>query len=175
MDTKPHELSDMKMTPEQYLQVRVENQLAWYSKRSAQNKSAYFQLQIVALLAAVLIPILSLSSGDIKVRIAVALLGGVAALIAGLLSLYQFRDQWLDYRSTAESLKCEKHLFLTRSPPYAKADAFPLFVQRVEAIILAENNAWQQKTFDLAKSELSDDEPATPESIGRQFRSDSQK
>jgi len=113
-----------------YMRQRVEPQLAWYSRKSAQNKRWHYRLQMVTLLAAVSIPVISLSSGDFKVRFVAAIVGAVAAIAAGLVSIYQFRDQWLDYRSTAESIKFEKHLFLTRSAPYAGAEAFSLFVQR---------------------------------------------
>ncbi len=139
----------MYLSAPEYLQQRVDDQLAWYSKKSAQNKRWYYRLQFITLLSAVAVPVISLSSGDIKVRFVVAILGAIAALAAGLLSMYQFRDQWLDYRSTAESLKFEKHLFLTRSAPYNTPVAFSLFVQRVETVIISENRSWQQKSFDL--------------------------
>lgn len=152
----------MYLSAEEYLQQRVDDQLSWYSKKSAQNKRWYYRLQFITLLSAVAVPVISLSSGDIKVRFVVALLGAIAALAAGLLSMYQFRDQWLDYRSTAESLKFEKHLFLTRSEPYNTSSAFSMFVQRVETVIISENRSWQQKSFNLPVEpidELKTDEP----------------
>lgn len=141
------------LSPAQYLAQRVEHQLNWYGKRSAYNKRWYYRLQFITLLAAAAVPVISLSSGDIRVRFLVAILGAIAATAAGVLSMYQFRDQWLDYRSTAESLKFEKHLFLTRSAPYATQDAFSRFVQRVESIIISENRSWQEKTFDVPRNE----------------------
>jgi len=132
-----------------YMQMRVEPQLAWYSRKSAHNKRWHYRLQLITLLAAVSIPVISLSSGDIKMRFVVAIVGAIAAIAAGMMSLYQYRDQWLDYRSTAESIKFEKHLFLTRSAPYAGPEAFSLFVQRVESLVLSENRNWQQKNFNL--------------------------
>lgn len=155
---------DMKyLSAAEYLQQRVDDQLSWYGKKSAQNKRWYYRLQFITLLAAVAIPVISLSSGDFKVRFLVALLGAIAALAAGLLSLYQFRDQWLDYRSTAESLKFEKHLFLTRSAPYNTPSAFTLFVQQVESLIISENRNWQQKGFNLPQEPI--DAQATDASL----------
>lgn len=145
-----------------YLQQRVDDQLEWYGGKSAQNKRWYYRLQFITLLSAVAVPVISLSSGDIKVRFVVAFLGAIAALAAGLSSMYQFRDQWLDYRSTAESLKFEKHLFLTRADPYNTSKAFSLFVHRVETAIISENRSWQQKGFTLpvvSADELKNDEP----------------
>ena len=144
------------LSPADYLEQRVEDQLRWYEIKSADNKRWYYRLQIITLFSAVTVPILALLSGDIRVRFLVAVMGAVAALAAGVLSMYQFRDQWLDYRSTAESLKLEKHLFLTRTEPYANDNAFALLVQRIEAIIISENRSWQDKSFDLPQSNASD-------------------
>ena len=93
------ELGPTCLSAEEYLQQRVDNQLTWYSKKSATHKRWYYRLQFITLLSAVAVPVISLSSGDIKVRFVVALLGAIAALAAGVLSMYQFRDQWMDYRS----------------------------------------------------------------------------
>ena len=161
VEEKTDEQDLTSLTQTEYLQQRVEDQLDWYSQKSAKNKRWYYRLQFIMLLSAVAIPATSLSSGDMKVRFVVALLGVVAALAAGLLSMYQFKDQWLDYRSTAESLKFEKYLFLTRSVPYDSATAFSLFVQRVETIIISENRSWQQKSFNLPKEPTDESQAET--------------
>ena len=156
------ELDPTCMSAAEYLKQRVDSQLGWYSKKSATNKNWYYRLQFITLLSAVAVPVISLSSGDIRVRFVVAILGAIAALAAGLLSMYQFRDQWLDYRSTAESLKLEKYLFLTRSAPYDSATAFSLFVQRVETVIITENRSWKQKSFNLPEEPIEEFLHETP-------------
>lgn len=133
------------MSPEQYLAERVDDQLAWYSKKSASNKNWHFRLQLITLIAAALVPVITLSSSEFAVRIVVALVGSVAAIAAGVVTLYQFRDLWVDYRATAEQLKFEKYLFLTGSEPYSSNDCFSLFVNRVENTILQENRGWHEK------------------------------
>lgn len=133
------------MSPEQYMQDRVDDQLAWYSKKSASNKSWHHRMQLVTLIAAALVPVISLSSTDFYVRILVALLGSIAAVAAGIVALYQFKDLWVDYRSTAEQLNYEKYLFLTGSEPYAESKCFSRFVNRVEEIIANENRGWNEK------------------------------
>ena len=144
------------LTPVDYLNDRVEDQLNWYSRRSADNKRWYYRLQLITLLSAVSVPVLALSSGDIRVRFLVAIMGAVAALSAGIISLYQLRDQWLDYRATAESIKLEKYLFLTRTEPYETDKAFTLFVKRIEAIIISENQSWRNKSFNLPEADSDD-------------------
>ncbi|MBX2847967.1 MAG: DUF4231 domain-containing protein [Acidiferrobacterales bacterium] len=143
---KDHEYRSWRsMSPEQYLKERVDDQLAWYSKKSATNKNWHFRLQLVTLIAAALVPVISLSSSAMGVRIVVAIVGSIAAVAAGVVALYQFRDLWIDYRSTAEQLKYERYLFLTGSEPYGTEECFSLFVNRVENIILEENRGWYEK------------------------------
>lgn len=133
------------MSSEQYMLERVDDQLSWYSKKSASNKTWHHRLQLVTLIAAALVPVVSLSSSELSVRILVALLGSIATVAAGIVGLYQFKDLWVDYRSTAEQLKYEKYLFLTGAAPYRDSTSFSLFVNRVEGIIAQENRGWNEK------------------------------
>jgi hypothetical protein len=75
-------------------------------------------------------------------KIVIGILGLVVAVIAGVLALYQFQENWTAYRATCESLKQEKYLFLTKTEPYNGNDAFPLFVDRVEGLMAKERVAW---------------------------------
>ena len=84
-------------------------------------------------------------SGDMWARITVAALGAITAIAAGVISLYQFREHWIDYRTTAESLKHEKYMYQTRTGPYAEDESFALLVERAEALISQENTAWKQR------------------------------
>ena len=140
------ELQDWgSLSPQKYLQKRVDDQLAWYSKKSTFNKNWHFRLQLIVMIAAALVPVISLSSSEWGVRVLVAVIGAIAAIAAGLVALYQFRDLWVDYRATAEQLKFEKYLFLTGSEPYTDSESFSLFVNRVENIIIQENRGWHEK------------------------------
>jgi len=145
------------MSPESYIKERVDEQVAWYDQKSATNKVWHYRWQIIALVATAIIPILALYSGDIKFRIAVASLGAVAAIAAGFMSMYQFRDQWVDYRTTAEMLKYERFLFLTGSAPYNGKDSFSNFVHRIESIIIKENSQWRERNFSSEKRADSSD------------------
>ena len=64
------------------------------------------------------------------------------AAVTGLLSLYKFQEIWTTYRTTCESLRREKFLYLTRTDPYIEKNAFNLLVQRVEALLAKENSSW---------------------------------
>ena len=150
-----------RMNAQEYMQERVDDQLDWYGKKSTQNKQWFHRLQLLMLIAALSIPVLSLISGDMSMRIFIAFVGALTAIAAGAMSLCRFRDLWVDYRATAEILKNEKYLFMTGSFPYTTDDSFPVFVARVESIILQENKGWQQKKLEINTQEdttLSDTE-----------------
>jgi len=97
--------------------------------------------------AAAAIPILSAYSNTcLGVRITVAVLGGAIAVIAALMGLYQFQENWTHYRGTCEALRHEKYLFITKTEPYNVGESFPLFVQRIESLISSEQSSWAQYT-----------------------------
>ncbi|MBX2881498.1 MAG: DUF4231 domain-containing protein [Granulosicoccus sp.] len=132
------------MTAERYLEERVNDQLAWYSKKSTSNKNWHFRLQLITLVAATLVPVVSLSFTGSGGRIFAALTGSVAAIAAGVVALYQFRTLWVDYRATAERINYEKFLFLTGSEPYNNPESFSVFVNRIEKTISQENRGWHE-------------------------------
>ena len=76
----------------------------------------------------------------------VALLGALIAVISTIISLNQFQENWIEYRTTCESLRHEKFLYLTKAEPYNNEEPFGLFVQRVESLISKENSSWSQYT-----------------------------
>ena len=135
------------LAPEAYLAERVDEQLAWYDRKSVSHKRWYYGLQLLTLVSAAMVPIISLASGELAVRIVVAISGSIAAIAAGAASLYRFREQWLDYRVAAETIKYERYRYVTGVEPYAGTDAFSRFVNRVESIILEENRVWRQRDF----------------------------
>lgn len=133
------------MTPEEYIKNRVEDQIIWYESKSGLNKMWFIILQTTALVAATSIPVFAIFSGDMWARVTVAILGSATAITTGVISLHQFREHWIGYRTTAESLKHEKYLYQTSTGPYLGDDAFSVLTERIEALVSQENTAWQQR------------------------------
>lgn len=71
-------------------------------------------------------------------------LGVVIAVSVAAGSLYKFQENWIQYRTTAETLKHEKYLYLTKSAPYNEENAFIQLVQRIESLISKENTQWSR-------------------------------
>ncbi len=139
------------MNPEEYIKDRVDDQIAWYDRKSASNQRWFRRLRIIEIVAAALIPFLAVYPDWYGQKVVVALLGLVIAVIAGGLGLFQFQENWTSYRDTCESLKQEKYLFLTKTEPYHQENPFPLFVQRVEAMMSKERSAWTQNVGAIGK------------------------
>lgn len=142
------------MQPEEYLQQRVDDQIEWYDRKSRNAQGRYKLLRVLEICVAASIPVLSGFSGMVpNASLVVALAGVLLTVVAGLLSLYRYQEIWINYRGVCESLRREKFLFLTRTPPYDAAAPLPLLVERAEALLSQENNTWTSYVRTGANSE----------------------
>jgi len=131
------------MNQEDYLIQRVDDQINWYDNKSQWNQKLFKRLRVFEIVIAALIPLLSGYVYQYKyMDYTIAILGLVIVIIAGLLTLYKFQENWTSYRTISETLKHEKFLFMTKTEPYNNERAFSLFVQRVESHISKENSQW---------------------------------
>jgi hypothetical protein len=142
------------ISPEEYIEQRLSDQIGWYDSKSGANQCWFKRLRFAEIVAAATIPFLAGFAGNsFLIKIAIGALGVVVAVLASLLGLLQLQEHWIEYRATAESLRKEKFLFLTQTDPYDKDDAFHLLVQRVEALLSKENADWAQSMVKPPKGE----------------------
>jgi len=142
------------MNENEYVEQRLENQIAWYSGKGAWNQSWYKRLRLTEICSAALIPFLTGMSERIPRDVwvwAIGALGILIAVAAAAGSLFKFHENWIQYRTTAEQLKREKFLFLTGMSPYDDQDRFSSLVQRVENLISKENSSWAQVAMKAGK------------------------
>lgn len=134
------------MDEQTYIEERLESQIQWFDQKSIINKRWYRRCQLTQLIAASLITLSGIFIGEsfLHLRYLIPFLGAVIAIISGVLGLYKFQENWIQYRTTSETLKHEKYLFLTRSEPYSGKDSLKLLVERVEGMISKENTNWSQ-------------------------------
>jgi hypothetical protein len=138
-----------RLSEDDYLAQRVDNQIAWYDARSSSAKRGYYWCRCVEIIGAAFIPFAAgfLTCG----KLVTALLGVIVAVAATFTSLFQFQQKWIEYRTTAESLKKERIHFLTRTAPYDGDDAYEALVQRFETLVSKENTNWAQYMMKPAK------------------------
>lgn len=119
---------------------RLDSQIEWYDHRSASNKALYESLKAVELIAAAGVPVSALV---FDARWPAATLGAIVVVLEGILQLKQFHANWIGYRSTCESLRHEKYLYLGRAGPYGGSnDPHTLLAERVEEIVSREHAKW---------------------------------
>jgi hypothetical protein len=127
-----------------YLEERLEDQIGWYDRKSQRNQKTFKYLRIAEIVAAGSIPFLVgyVHAAESKMKFVVGLLGVAVAVIAGIISLCKFQEHWIEYRTTCETLKHHKYLYLTKSAPYDEERAFHVLVENVESLISKENSNW---------------------------------
>ena len=142
------------ISPEDYIEQRLNDQINWYGQKSRTNQLWFKRLRLAEIVAAAVIPFLAGFAGEsLSIKIAIGALGVVVAIIASLLALLRLQEHWINYRAIAEALKTEKFLFLTQTQPYDAGDIFHFLVQRVEALLSKENTEWMQSMIKPSKEE----------------------
>ena len=139
---------------EKYLKERYECQVRWYDKRSSRNKRYSHGFQWTAIIISASVPVLVTLMPDFKwITIVLSI---VLAVTTAALKTFKFEENWISYRTVAESLKKEKYYYDAGAIEYATAeDKKRLFVERVEALISSENTLWmaiQTKKEDKEKA-----------------------
>lgn len=139
------------MEEQDYLENRLQNQIDWYSKKSAYNQRWHKRLLLVQILLSVSIPFMATYINETEnefsnMKFVVGLMGVCIALIAGIMNIYKFNENWIEYRKTSETLKQEKYLFMTKSGIYNQNpdsnNSYNSLVSKVESIIANENSNW---------------------------------
>ena len=125
---------------------RLEDQLEWYEAKSQHHKRWYQWLKVAQLVIAAAIPVVAAAGASATVAGA---LGAVVVVLEGLQQLFQFQQNWISYRVTAEALKREKFLYLAGAGPYEGAEQpGALLARRVERVVSQEYGAWADSQRD---------------------------
>ena len=134
------------MNEEEYLKNRLDDQIDWYDRKSAKNQTYYKLFQLILIISAAAIPLLSgylaQEKPPVNLPYFIGALGFLVAIFTAFQGLYKFQENWTAYRTTCESLQHEKYLYLTKTDPYRGKNAFNQLVQRVEMLISKENSSW---------------------------------
>lgn len=139
------ELETESMTSSEYIKDRLEEQIDWYDNKSKSAQVKFKALRTTEIIFAALIPLIAgFNLAGSCSTLVVSALGALIAVFAALVGLGNYQENWVEYRTTCESLRHEKYLFLTKAEPYDVTGAFGLFVQRVEGLVSKENSVWSQ-------------------------------
>ncbi|WP_223830961.1 DUF4231 domain-containing protein [Streptomyces venezuelae] len=132
-----------EMTPQRYVETRVSQYQEWYDVKATRMKAMHLRMRTVSVVGGALVPVfVNLDLGFARVTATVLSVVVVAAI--SLESVYRYREQWKNYRSTEQLLGHERVYFEARVGPYhglSKREAFQTLVARVEKAIANENSA----------------------------------
>lgn len=165
------------LSPQDYITQRIDDQIAWYDKKSGFNQWRYKPLKSFEIIAAAAIPVISAYVGGTGpwsevMRFSVGFLGAAIVASSGIAGLCRYRELWVEYRGMADVLRQQKFLFLTRTAPYDGEDPFPLLVQTVENLLSKENANWMtgakaRNTKDEIPATAASSEAAVPQASAR--------
>lgn len=131
-----------KVDFERYLEDRYNNQMNWYAQKARHNKKMHTYMQTLVIIFSVITPTLVVI-GEGWLRWFAVVSSGIVAIVATLLKTFKYQENWINYRTTRETLKKEIHYYKAKLFGYEEAeDPEALFVKRVEAVISRENTYW---------------------------------
>ncbi|MEV7279618.1 DUF4231 domain-containing protein [Streptomyces sp. NPDC093111] len=132
-----------EMTPQTYVETRLAQYQEWYDRKATKMKAMHLRMRTVSVVGGALVPVLvNLDVGFARITATVLSLVVVASV--SLESVYRYREQWKNYRSTEQLLGHERVYFAARVGPYDRLsdrDSFTTLVARVEKAIASENSA----------------------------------
>jgi hypothetical protein len=118
---------------------RLEDQLSWYSRKSAESQRWYKWLKLIEIAIAASLPVVASIHSPVWVT---GTLAAVIVVLEGTQHVYQFQEHWITYRSTAEVLKRERYLYLAGAGPYASDDRHSQLAERLEGLVSEEHAKW---------------------------------
>ena len=113
-----------------YIEKRIDQYYKWYSANAKKSKNRFQLGKVISASSAVLIPVITnltleinwysknIDVGDILVTI----LGLAVALLVAFEGVFHYKEQWVNYRTTAEYIKTQRILFLHMSEDYEDLD-----------------------------------------------------
>lgn len=126
---------------EDYLKNRYYKEIDWYDKKAALNHWTYQIIQFALIVLSAIMPVLILLGEKLlpwALSVSVFLTIGTATL-----KVFKFYENWINYRTTSETLRKEFFYYKARINDYENMDdPEAVFVNRVEALISREHGLW---------------------------------
>lgn len=129
------------LTPEEYIAQRINPIRAWYDRKASEAKRNHQWMRACTVVGGALVPVMN-SIDWSYLRYATTGVSLLVLLLLSLESVFHYREQWKNYRSTEQTLEKEYFNFVAAEGAYRGMDekaAFLEFVDRVEGVIASEN------------------------------------
>lgn len=141
----------MKISIEDYISERLENQITWYDKKAINYKKCSNTIYIFSILVSSssglisILPLVTKLNNNIML-VASSTLSIIVAVSLSISKIKKFDELHSTYRMTCEKLKSEKYLYLTSTADYDCEDLLrdKLLVSRIESLLSTEVGNWAQ-------------------------------
>lgn len=131
------------MTPEDYIDERLNQFREWYDKKAVAAKRNYQWMRAITVVGGSIVPVVvNLPLPPEPTRYLTTAISLIVVVLISLESVFHFREQWKNYRATEQLLEREYFNFVSGEGAYRNIDAreaFVAFVDRVENAIASEN------------------------------------
>lgn len=155
-------LKKCSSTEQNYIYNRLINQIIWYDKQAIKKQAMFKRLTIISTISTAIIPILSLiEQYDIKIisiitKILISIASTGSAVLLSILYLCEYRNLWIEYRSSCEILKSILHRYFTQTNEFKTTDnnkRFKLLVSICEEYMTKEFQTWTELSHDTSKEQ----------------------
>ncbi|CAI2636252.1 hypothetical protein AKUA1202_12540 [Apilactobacillus kunkeei] len=126
------------MEIETYKRERIDEQIKYYSNKSAKYKKCNNILIVISIISSATIPVVTYFNSNLIT----ATFGAISTITLSINSLFRFKEKSVLYRYKAEELKSQKYLYDMHVPPYDDDNASQLFVTNCEDIFEDEHKKW---------------------------------
>ena len=127
---------------EGYLQDRYEYQINCYDKKAVWNQKKYLLFQWPVIVLSTITPVLVAVAPE-ATRWPAVVIAALVAIGTTALKTFKYQENWINYRTTCETLKKEISFYKVGLGDYRDAENLEaLFVERVESLISRENTMW---------------------------------
>lgn len=113
--------SSSEFTPEQYIEARVKQYQGWYDRKAVSCKNRHLRMRAFTVVAGGIVPVLvnvenSINSllGYPVMKAAITVISLMVVVTVSLETVFHYREQWKNYRSTEQLLGHEQLSFLQR-------------------------------------------------------------
>lgn len=132
---------------EKYVSDRYQAEIDWYNKKAVQYKSYYTLFQVTLIILAAISPVLvgiqQNYSDNSYLKVITIVSTAIVAIITASIKTFKLQENWINYRTTCETLKKEIFLYRVGSNDYSSSGSpEKIFVERVESLISRENTLW---------------------------------
>jgi len=152
------------MTPEEYIDERLNQFREWYDKKAVRAKKYYQWMRAITVVGGAVVPVIINLPYEVKItKNITTIISLIVVVLISLESVFHFREQWKNYRSTEQLLAKEYFNFVAGEGPYRNQDekkAFLDFVDRVENAIASENASTLNVMTTLSEKKV---EPQSPQ------------